>query len=53
MKSYDIIISSVKIKLKFNSKDHVMGYIHALVDWRVISLETYERLKIFVEKGKT
>lgn len=51
MKDYNIVISSVRTKLRFNSKDHTMGYIHALVDWYVISTKTFERLKDFVEKG--
>lgn len=51
MDDYIKVLSSVKTKLKYNSKDHVKGYIHALVDWRIISSETYERLKVLVEKG--
>lgn len=51
MNDYDMVITSVKTKLKYHSKDHTRGYIHALVDWRIISQETYERLKKIVEKG--
>jgi len=50
MKDYNIIINSVKNNLKFHSKDYVMGYIYALSDWWVISSETFERLKDFIEK---
>jgi len=50
MKDYNIIITSVKNSLKFHSEDYVMGYIYALLDWRVISSETFERLKDFIKK---
>ena len=51
MKDYQIVLFSVKSKIKYHSKDYAMGYIYALLDWRVISQDTYERLKVLVEKG--
>ena len=50
MKDYNTILSSVKHSYKFYSIDYVKGYIYALFDWRVITLETYKRLKDFIEK---
>ena len=51
MKDYQIVLSSVKSKIKYHSKDFVMGYILALWDWRVINQETYERLEVLVKEG--
>ena len=51
MKDYQIVLSSVKSKIKYHPKDFAMGYIYALLDWRVINQETYERLEILVKKG--
>jgi len=50
MKDYNIILSSVERRLKHHSKDYTMGYIYALIDWHVISLETFERLEDFIRK---
>jgi hypothetical protein len=52
MKGYNIIISNVKRLLGYHPKYYAMGYIYALLDWRMINQETYEKLKIFIEKGK-
>lgn len=43
-------ISRVQHLLKCYSVDYVKGYIYALLDWRVISSETFERLKDFIKK---
>ena len=51
MKDYNIILSSVERSLKHHSKDYMMGYIYALLDWRVISLETSGRLEDSIKKG--
>jgi len=51
MKDYDIILSSVRRSLKFNSVDYTKGYIMALWDWHVISSETFGRLEDFIKKG--
>lgn len=51
MKSYNIVIGSVKSKLKYNSEEHTMGYIWALLDWRIINQKTFDELEIFVRKG--
>lgn len=53
MKDYNIIISSVEQSLRLDSKDYTMGYIYALLDWRIINLETYEKLKDFIKKDST
>ena len=51
MKDYNTILSRVQHLLKYYSKDYVKGYIYALLDWRVISLETSGRLEDFIKKG--
>ena len=51
MKDYNTILSTVNRSLKHHSKDYTMGYIYALLDWRVISLETSGRLEDFIKKG--
>ena len=50
MKDYSIVLSSVKNKLKYHSKDYTMGYIYALLDWCVINLNTFGRLEDFINK---
>lgn len=52
MKDYNIILSTVKHSLKYHSKDHAMGYIYALWEWRVINLETYDKLEYFIKKSE-
>lgn len=51
MKDYQTVLSSVKSKIKYHSKDYAMGYIYALLDWRVINQGTYERLEVLVKEG--
>lgn len=48
MKNYDLVISSVKRVLKFNSMDFTMGYILSLWDWDTIDTNTYRSLKDLV-----
>lgn len=50
MKDYNTILSPVKRSLKHHSKDYTMGYIYALLDWRVIDLNTFGRLEDFIKK---
>lgn len=50
MKDYNTILSRVQHLLKYYSKDYVKGYIYALLDWRVINLETFVRLEDFIKK---
>ena len=50
MKDYNIILSTVERSLKHHSIDYTTGYIYALLDWCVISLETFERLEDFIKK---
>lgn len=49
MKDYNTILSRVEHSLKFYSKDYVKGYIYGLLDWYVITIETYERLRNLVD----
>ena len=51
MKDYNTILSRVRHLLKYYTKDYVKGYIYALLDWRVINLETSDRLEDFIKKG--
>jgi len=51
MKDYNTILSRVRHLLKYYTKDYVKGYIYALLDWRLISLETSGRLEDFIKKG--
>ena len=51
MEDYDKVLSSVKLKIKYHDKQYAKGYIYALLDWRIVNQETYDRLKILVEKG--
>ena len=51
MKDYSIVVSSVKNKIKYHNKQYAEGYIYALLDWRIVNQETYDKLKILVEKG--
>lgn len=50
MKDYNTILSRVKHLLKHYTEDYVKGYIYALLDWRVINLETFGRLEDFIKK---
>lgn len=52
MKDYKIILSTVERSLKYHSIDYMMGYIYSLLDWRVINLETYNKLEIFIKKER-
>ena len=53
MKDYNTVVAAVKRALRFNSKKYTNGYVYALLDWRVISQPTYERLKDLIEKDTT
>lgn len=50
MKDYNMIISRVRSFLKYYSVDYIRGYIYALLDWRVISQETFGELEDFIKK---
>lgn len=50
MKDYNTILSRVEHLLKHYTEDYVKGYIYALLDWRVISSETFEKLRDFIKK---
>ncbi len=53
MRDYDLVITSVKRILKFNSKDFVMGYILSIWDWGVIDDDDYSALKDLIDgKGE-